>query len=526
MTDEARPEGGEPRPEEPITEPAAEAQTGTAVAEPGEGEEQPQKLTQTVEATDIGPCKKHVKVTVERADIDRLINDRFSKMVVETQVPGFRPGKAPRKMIESRFKKSVLEEIRAQVLLQSLEQLDEDSKLSPLAPPNINPAKVVIPDEGPLIYEFDVEVRPEFDLPNYRGLKLKRPTRAFTDEDVAQEERRLLAPYGQLVPKPEGNAQVGDYLIADLTTRVGDRVLGQLKEVTIRIDPRLALKDGVAEKFAEEVTGVNAGESREVHITLSDAVADANLRGKTVQTTFAVQDVKKLRLPELTHEFLHNFGVHSVAQLHERIRAILQKRLEYYQRQSARQQVLEQLAGATQWDLPQDLLVRQARRAFQRRVMEMRSAGMSDDEIRGRQRLLEQDVVQSSALALKEHFVLQKIAELEKLDVEDNEIEDEIDRIAQQNDESPRRVRARLEKEDMIEALAVEMIERKALDLILDSAEYTDEPLMREEGAVTTVEQQAVEGELKDPTAPPPEEKKDEETPEAKSAEPAAEAQA
>ncbi len=507
MTDETRQEGTEPQAGEVVVE----EQAGTAVAEPAEeGQEEKKKLTQTVDVSDAGPCKKHVKVTVAEEDIKRLINDKFSQMVGETQVPGFRPGKAPRKMIESRFKKDVHQQVRSEVLLQSLEQLDEETKLSPLAPPNLQADKIELPESGPLIYEFEVEVRPEFDLPDYKGLKLKRPVREFADADIAEEERRLLAPYGQLVPKPEGNAQPGDYLIADLTTRYGDQTLGTVKEVTIRIDPRLALKDGIAENFAEQVKGANAGESRVVDITLSDAVANADLRGKTVQTTFEVKDVKKLRLPELTHEFLHNFGVHSVEQLHERIRVILNRRLEYYQRQSARQQILQQLTANSKWELPQEMLVRQSRRAFQRRVMEMRAAGMSDQEILGRQRVLEKDVVQSTALALQEHFVLQKVAELEKLDVDDDEIEEEIERIALQNDESPRRVRARLEKEDMIEALAVEMIERKALDLILDSAEYEDTPMVQEEGAVTTVEQQAVEGELKDPTAPPPEEEKKE----------------
>src|SRR5262249_4403514 len=135
----------------------------------------------------------------------------------------------------------------------------------------------------------------------------------------------------------------------------------------------------------------------------------------------------------------------------------------------------------------------------------------SEEEIRSRQRMLEQDILATTALSLKEHFVLQKIAETEKIDVDEDDIDDEIERIAEQNDESPRRVRARLEKEDLLEALAAEIIERKALDLIRDSAEYEDTPLDQEGGApVATVEAQTVPGEMKDPTAPPPEEKKEE----------------
>src|SRR5205807_3744098 len=166
--------------------------------------------------------------------------------------------------------------------------------------------------------------------------------------------------------------------------------------------------------------------------------------------------------------------------------------------------VLTEIAAASSWDLPEDLLQRQARRAFNRRVMEMQSAGMSEDEIRGQVRLLQQDTLRSTALALKEHFVLQKIAEVEKLDIDQDDIDDEIERIAVQNDESPRRVRARLEKDDLLEALATEIVERKALDLILETAEYEDVPLEKEEGAVATVEEQAVPGKMHDPTAEPP----------------------
>jgi len=255
------------------------------------------------------------------------------------------------------------------------------------------------------------------------------------------------------------------------------------------------------------VQGANAGDTRVVDVTLSSLAADPTLRGKTVQASFHIKDVKSVRMPELTHEFLHTFNVHTPEQLRELVQVILQRRLEYQQRQSIRQQVLEHIAAAATWQLPEDLLLRQSRRALQRRVMEMKADGISDDEISSRMRLLQQDVIKSTEVALKEHFVLQKIAEVEKIDVSDEDLDDEINRIADQNDESPRRVRARLEKEDMLEALAIEMIERKALDLILEHAEYTDIPLgaEHEELALATSEQQAVPGEMADPNAPPPE---------------------
>jgi trigger factor len=533
MTDESKPEQpgtdtGATVAEQAATPPegaAAEHQEGAAEGQ--EPEKERPKLKQEVAIQDVGPCKKHIKVTVERESIDNRLDEKFKEIMPDSSVAGFRPGKAPRALVRRRYRKEVADQVKAELLLESLEQLAEDHDIAPLSAPNLDPFKIELPDEGPLTYEFEVEVRPQFDLPPYKGLNLKRPVKTFADADVEEEKRRLLAPYGQVVPKPEGNAQVGDVIVADITSREGDRVLSTINEARVKVEPQLAFKDGVAEKFGEQVQGANPGDTREVDITLSDKVADESLRGRNVQATFQIKDVKSVRPPELTHEFLHNFGVHNEEQFDELVRMVLQRRLEYLQRQSARRQVMERLAINANLDMPRDLLIRQARKALARQVMEMRANGITEEEIRGRQRLLEQDVLRSTAQALKEHFVLQKIAEEEKIDVSDDDLEDEIDRIADQNNESPRRVRARLEREDLIDALAAELIERRALDLILESAEYEDEPLgAPEQGAVATVEEQTVPGELHDPTAAPPAEEGaaaegDQPAPEAKPEEPA-----
>ena len=468
-------------------------------------------MQQTVEIRDIGPCKKHIKVSIERADIDHRLDDKFHELMKGEKgqappiIPGFRPGKAPRKLIERRFHTEVTNQVKGELLLASLEQLAQDHDIAPLAPPNLDPLKVEIPKEGPLVYEFEVEVRPEFDLPNYRGLKLRRPIKTFTDADVAREQRRVLSRYGQIVPKPEGNAQEGDILVADVVIRAGDRVINQLNEYAVAIDSRLAFKDGVAEHFGAQVQGASAGDTRVVDIVLATSVADPSLQGQMVKATFTVKEVKAQRLPKLTAEFLDRLGARSEEHLREMIHVLLKRRLEYQQHQVARQQVIAQIAVANEWQLPEDLLKRQARKALARRIMEMRQEGISDEEIRGRQRLLEQDILNSTAVSLKEHFVLQKIAEVEKIDVNEDDIDEEIDRIAEQSDESPRRVRARLEKEELLDTLATELVERKVLDLILESAEYEDYPLdPQEQASVGTVEEQTVPGEMKDLTVPPP----------------------
>jgi trigger factor len=464
------------------------------------------KLKQTVEITDAGPCKKHVKITVERAAIDERFKEKFDELLKDrtAAVPGFRPGKAPRKFIERKFKPTVAEDVRREVLMASLQQLAEDSNIAPLAPPDLSPEQLDIPDEGPFVYEFDVEVRPEFDLPEYKGMKLRKPVRKYTDADISAEQRRLLEPQGSLVPKEGQDVRVepNDVIVCDLVTLDGNKELNRATEMRVRVEKRLALNDGVAEEFAKQVVGAKVGDTREVDIKLAETVADQSLKGKTVKGKFTIKDIKVIRLPELTPDMLEQFGVKNEAQLQELIATTLERNLEFQQRQYARQQILQQVAEKVKWELPRDLLIRQATRILQRRVMEMQSAGMTENQIEARMAVLRQNVLQSTAVALMEHFVLQKIAETEKIEIEDADIDAEIQNVAARSGESFRKVKARLERDDLIESLATELLERKALDVVLNNAVYEEFEIKPEEqeGEVATLEAQAVPGELVEPT--------------------------
>jgi len=250
------------------------------------------------------------------------------------------------------------------------------------------------------------------------------------------------------------------------------------------------------------VVGAKVGETRELDVKLGEKVADQSLKGKTVKGRFTIKDIKVIRLPELTPDLLERYGVKTEGQLEELIASHLERNLEYQQRQFARQQILQQVAEKVKWDLPRDLLVRQATRTLQRQVMQMRSGGMTEQQIESRLTVLRQNVLQSTAVSLMEHFVLQKIAETEKIEIEDADIDAEIARIAAQSGESVRKVKAQMEREDMIEALATDLLERKALDVVLNNAVYEEFDIKPEEqeGEVATVSAQAVPGEMVEPT--------------------------
>ena len=166
---------------------------------------------------------------VERKDIDDRFGEKIKRTGLRRQRVRLPARQGAAQIVERRFQKEVGDQVKSEVLLASLQQLAEDHDIAPLERPDIDPANIEMPRQGPLVYEFEVEVRPQFDLPNYKGLKIRRPIHTFTEEEVVQEERRLLTPYGQIVPKPEGDAQIGDLLVADAVVKAGDREIGKFE---------------------------------------------------------------------------------------------------------------------------------------------------------------------------------------------------------------------------------------------------------------------------------------------------------
>jgi trigger factor len=472
--------------------PEDQAQTSeTAVAE----EEKPEPLKLEVKVDNRSTCERHVTVTVAREDIDRYFDKEFSELMPKAHVPGFRPGHAPRKLVENRFRKDIADKVKGDVIMNALTQVNEEQKLSAISEPDFDFEAVELPDEGPLTFEFDLEVRPEFEMPQWRGLKIDKPVREFNNADVEETLKSVLARRGRLVPF-DGPAASGDYITANLTFKYGDDVLSSAEEEVIRIRPTLSFRDGNIEQFDKLMEGVRAGETRQGEAVLSNDAPNEALRGQRVAATFNVLEVKKLEMPELTPEVLDELGGFTdEGDLRDAIRDQLGRQLEYEQHRRAREQITAALTVAANWELPPAMLQRQSRRELQRAVMELQRSGFSDQEIQAHENSLRQNSAASTARALKEHFILERIAEDEEITVEEQDYEAEIRLIAAQSDESPRRVRARLEKSGSMDVLRNQIIERKVIERILSHATFKEVPYKMQRSDEAAIDRAAGGGE-------------------------------
>ncbi|MFH1303535.1 MAG: trigger factor [Planctomycetota bacterium] len=450
-----------------------ELATTDATADETESAASEYKMSVTAKIDEVGPCKKHVTVSVPRADIDHYYSESVAELGGQATVPGFRVGHVPRKLVEKRFKQELSDQVKQRVLMESLELIAEDNDLDPINEPTIDVESLQIPEEGEFTFEFEVEVRPDFKIPEYKGLKLERPVRTIEEKDIDEYLKRFLGQYGEMEER-KGAAETEDYLEISAKFEHAGKPLSEIHELVVPLRPILRLRDAEIKNFGELMAGVKAGDTRETEVEVSEEAEQLEMRAEKVKANFTVKSVKFIKLPEVNEELLERIGADSEEELREEIKNILERQITYEQRQTTRSQVLGKITESADWDLPESLVTKQVENALRREILEMQQAGFSRQDIQARENEIRQQAISSTRQALKEHFVLDKIATTENLEVQPSEIDMEIYYMAMQQGESPRRIRARMVKTGMIENLEAQLRERKAVDVILEKAEYTE----------------------------------------------------
>ncbi len=460
------------------TDEAAEDQVEEAAEET---EEEGDRLDIQVEVNEVGACERHVVVTVAAADIEKYKDEAYSDLMPKAQIPGFRIGRAPRKLVESRFKSDIVDQVKGSLIMDAMSQVTDEQEFSAISEPDFNFEAVQMPEDGDLTFEFNVEVRPEFDMPEWKGLDLEKVVHEYSDGEVDERAAELLQRYGE-VEDVDGAVEAGDTVNISIEFKDGDDVTSTVSDQNVIVRGSLSFADGSIDGFGELVIGANTGDAKETTAKLSESLDDEELAGKEYAASVTINSVKRVTTPELTPEFLEEIGgFESEDDLKSAVREELERQLNYHQQQRTRTQITELLTADANWELPPQLLRRQSQRELQRAVLELQSNGFPDEEIRRHVNRLQQNLLGSTEKALKEHFILERIAEDNDLDATPEDIEREILIIALQQQTSPRAVRAQLEKRGDMDALRNQIIERQAIELITEAANFTETDLPEDE---------------------------------------------
>ncbi|MCA9042281.1 MAG: trigger factor [Planctomycetaceae bacterium] len=431
------------------------------------------KLDLDVKIDNSGPCRKHISVKVKREDIDRAIDESVGELTNSAAVPGFRVGHVPADLIRKRFKTELNDQVKQRLLVESLEQISEENEFDPINEPDIDIDTLEIPEEGDFEYEFDVEVRPDFALPEYAGLKIERPNWEISDEDIDGFMKRYADQYGETSEK-DGAVAEGDTIVCSVEFSKDGEVINKMTDLRLQVRSTLRFYDAELKDFAKLVTGSKAGDSVETEIKISDEAEKIELRGEKLKATFKISSVHQTDAPDIDDELAARIGFPDVETFRKQVADTLERQRTYEQRQATRRQVLDKITESADWDLPENLVLRQVENALRREILEMQQAGFTRQQIQNHENQLRQNAVSSTRQALKEHFVLDRIATTENIMVDQSEIEFEIQMMAMQSGENPRRARSRMVKSGMIENLEAQIRERKAIDFILGKAEFVD----------------------------------------------------
>lgn len=443
-------------------------------------EKQPLQLDVKVEKPES--CVRDVIVTIPSGEVQRYLKDAYDELVPEAQVPGFRAGRAPRALVEKQFKDRVVEQVKGSLLMDSLAQVTETDEFSAIGEPNFDYNAIKVPDEGDFKFQFKIEVRPEFDTPDWQGIQLTKPVEETTEAEIDEALRRVLSRYAKLEPSEEP-ADQGDKILLTAKFSYDGKQISEMDEELVTLEDQMSFTDGICETFGEDIKGIKEGETRKSTIKISAGVDNEDMREKEVEAEFHAVEVSKLEMPELDEAFLEELGdFDSEKELRSFVKDSLDRQADYRTEQAVRKSVIDHLVKDLDFALPESLVRNQTNRELQRQIIELQRSGFDDEMIRRFVNASRQNAQASTEAALREHFVLEQIAEQEKIDATEAEFDSEIELIAEQEDLSPRRVRARMEKQGQMDALRNQIVERKVIETIVEKAKVTEEPVDKKAG--------------------------------------------
>jgi trigger factor len=430
------------------------------------------------EVKEISPTQKQIDVEIEaeavRAAYDQ-ISDRYARAA---SVPGFRPGRAPRGVVRTRFKDQIRSEVLRELLPDAVQKAIEKHKLEPLGEPELNLETAEGLDrlgEKPISFHVNLEVLPRIQLGNYRGLEIKRRVRPVKDEDVNRVIKSLQEGAASLEPVEDRGAQLGDTVTANFHGKFPNEPDAEPIKVE-DIDVVLG-GEGVVREITNNLLEAKPDDEKTFRVDYPADFSSKGLAGKRVEYTVKVSAVRIKELPELDDEWAQSLGdeIESLAELRTKIRSDLEQQAQNEADAKMRADLVRQLVAAHHFELPERLVQHQTEHRFESVVRDMIGQGIDPrnpelDWDKARASLKEQ-----AGYDLRGSLLLERIADEEKIEVTQPEIEDEINAIAHASRQSPEQVRAILTKQGGERSIAGRLRNRKALDLLIASASVTDE---------------------------------------------------
>lgn len=431
-----------------------------------------------VSVENLAPCKKLVRVEVEVQQVDQTFESITKDFQRQASLPGFRPGKAPRDMVLRKYEKDITDEVKRKLISDSYRKALEEKKLEVLGYPDIE--EIQFGRGQTLQFAATIETAPEFELPEYKGLPVKKETRRVTDEDVAKaiDALRQQQLSFKTVERP---AQTGDIAVVNYTgTSDGKPItdiaatakgLTEQKNFWVEMESKSFIPG-----FADQILGAKAGDKRTVNVDFPADFVTPELQNKKGVYQVEVVEVKEKVLPTVDDAFAKSFGAENLEKLREGVRRDLENELNYSQNRSTRNQLIRGLLDRVNFELPESAVAQETRNVVYDLVRENQKRGISREMIEQEKDKIYSAAAQGAKERVKVSFLLQKIAEKENIKVSQEEVAQRIQALAAMYQIPPDKFIKDLQKRNGVMEVYDQIASDKVLELLQQNAKIEDVP--------------------------------------------------
>lgn len=414
--------------------------------------------------TTISPAKKGLDFELEAEEVGSAYEKIIESYARRVKVPGFRAGHAPREMIKRLFpddlRSALIDELAPRALAESL----KTHGLNPATVPVIH--DIEFEEQKPLRFKATIEVWPEFDLPEYRKVRVTRVEAKVEDKEIDEALEQLRQKFAEYVPVEDRGVADGDYVVVEWKGRdmAAKRLLPTEKAVV------MAGHQENERILNENLLGARPGEEREFQIDHPADHANKKIAGKSILYKMKVQGIKAKKVPEINDDLAKSVGEgDTLAELRERLRQEILRSREKAVRNAMAEEILKTLSGGLKIELPDGLVEKEAESLIRRRF------GVPAEEVVKSlaPEALAEFQTQTRAQArqsLLNHLLLSRIARQENLSVSEQELTEELKSLAQANRVPMARLRENLEKDDRLDEVRETLLLRKAIDFLVNEA--------------------------------------------------------
>lgn len=416
-----------------------------------------------VQVEEITPVKKSLKVEIPQEVVSNEVNLAYSDLKKRAKIPGFRPGKAPLALLERKFGPSVQEDVIRKLVPDYYQKAIKEAGISPVEYPSID--KIEFKKDAPLLFTATVEVKPKIELLNYAGLVASRKEMKVTDEDINKTLERLQDEQGRLEASPDDHTVASsDYVIIDFAGSVDGKPIdqGKAEGYTLQVGSNTFLPE-----FESSLIGKKKGDQFEIDVLFPADYPNKEITGKTVHFQISIKEVKTKILPPLDDELAKDVGLPSLTELREKIRGSLMEQRTLQQEHDQKNILIKKLVEMHQFEIPPSMIEHEVH-VMADRVQQQLSQKMDHEA-------LHKEFEPAAKERVKASLILAAVADAEKIEVTDEELDQEINLMAERAKVSPQEAKRALYQQGSMDGLRSKIREEKALNRIHALAKFEDQ---------------------------------------------------